>query len=450
MRARGVLLVLLLSGCGSDVVTCAGDARCVRAGVHGSCVQSTVSTAHFCAFADGACPTGQRWDKTAGDGLGKQCVGSIVAPPDMAPAAPQPNGAACTAASECTSGFCVDGYCCDRDCSGEACAACNVPGNLGTCTPIANGSPPAATHPSCGPDDKSTCARDGMCDGKGACRKWANGTICGTSACDSNSNMFTPAHVCDGNGTCVPSQAITCAPYLCKDAQSCFSSCTMTTGQCSGTNSCDANGSCGPKVNGTGCSKGNECASGYCVDGVCCNSDCTGQCQACDLAGSKGMCATVMSGQPHGSRPACGGTEVSGNGCAGQCDGSSPAKCGHPTSQCRAQSCENQTTEILADNCNGAGYCPSARTMSCGAFVCKGSSCLTSCSTEADCSGSIGRAAYDWAYYCQAGQCYPVKSVGSACSSGVECRLNAACVHCCSSTTHTCTNDNSCGIPPAC
>jgi hypothetical protein len=57
---------------------------------------------------------------------------------------------------------------------------------------------------------------------------------------------------------------------------------------------------------GVGCTGDGECASHHCVDGVCCDSACTGQCQACDVAGAVGTCSNV-GGAPHGTRPSCAG-----------------------------------------------------------------------------------------------------------------------------------------------
>jgi hypothetical protein len=48
---------------------------------------------------------------------------------------------------------------------------------------------------------------------------------------------------------------------------------------------------------GVACTSNNQCLSTFCVDGVCCNDDCTGQCEACNLAGKAGTCLPVK-GKP--------------------------------------------------------------------------------------------------------------------------------------------------------
>jgi hypothetical protein len=40
--------------------------------------------------------------------------------------------------------------------------------------------------------------------------------------------------------------------------------------------------------NGGACATGTDCATGFCVDGVCCESASCGACQACNLAGKTG------------------------------------------------------------------------------------------------------------------------------------------------------------------
>ncbi|WP_395845095.1 choice-of-anchor A family protein [Cystobacter fuscus] len=78
---------------------------------------------------------------------------------------------------------------------------------------------------------------------------------------------------------------------------------------------------------GSTCSDAQDCLSGFCVDGVCCNTSCTEQCMACNVPGSVGTCSPVT-GAPVGDRPACAdGDSV----CGGTCDGTG-ASCSHPIS----------------------------------------------------------------------------------------------------------------------
>ncbi len=46
-----------------------------------------------------------------------------------------PDGSVCDDPSDCISGNCVDDVCCDTGCSGSL-EACNLPGSVGTCSPI--------------------------------------------------------------------------------------------------------------------------------------------------------------------------------------------------------------------------------------------------------------------------------------------------------------------------
>src|SRR5207237_779889 len=100
------------------------------------------------------------------------------------------------------------------------------------------------------------------------------------------------------------------------------------------------------------CGGDNECASGNCVDGFCCDRACGGQCEACDIAGNVGTCSAAT-GAPHGARGAC---ASDGTLCGGSCDGIHPASCTYPgdSTSCRAPSC-TAGTATLAEGCDGAG-----------------------------------------------------------------------------------------------
>ncbi|HMF40868.1 MAG TPA: hypothetical protein VKQ32_09235, partial [Polyangia bacterium] len=70
---------------------------------------------------------------------------------------------------------------------------------------------------------------------------------------------------------------------------------------------------------GATCALAADCKSGFCFDGVCCRSDCSGMCQSCNQPGSVGTCTNVPVGaDPRNDCPDDGAT-----GCMrdGFCDG---------------------------------------------------------------------------------------------------------------------------------
>src|SRR5205807_2691893 len=115
------------------------------------------------------------------------------------------------------------------------------------------------------------------------------------------------------NGVCVDRGKVDCANYLCTTA-SCPSSCVDNT-VCSAMNICVAM-SCGTnRPLGAACTSTTDCASTFCVDGVCCQSPCSGKCQRCDLAPGgtiDGVCRVPAGQDPDHD---CPGQGV----CAGQC-----------------------------------------------------------------------------------------------------------------------------------
>jgi len=82
---------------------------------------------------------------------------------------------------------------------------------------------------------------------------------------------------------------------------------------------CDlAQSSCQPqRPLGTTCTRIEECQSGRCVHGLCCNGPCNASCLACDLPGSEGYCDVVPPGEdPHNQ---CRGTTACN--AKGRCEG---------------------------------------------------------------------------------------------------------------------------------
>jgi len=98
-----------------------------------------------------------------------------------------------------------------------------------------------------------------------------------------------------------------------------------------------------------------------CVDGICCESACTGTCEACS---AQGKCEAITGAPKKGK---CDGDAM--GPCAGSCDGKERAKCTYPTVECKAPACAGgSATPAVA--CS-AGTCPAApapKTCSLGCF----------------------------------------------------------------------------------
>jgi hypothetical protein len=78
-------------------------------------------------------------------------------------------------------------------------------------------------------------------------------------------------------------------------------------------------------------------------------------------------------------------------------------------------------TLSTATRCDGAGTCAGCvATSSCGTYTCNAAmtSCLTSCSTDAQCAPGD---------YCTGGACVPQKAPGQACTAAGECQGGGAC-----------------------
>jgi hypothetical protein len=98
------------------------------------------------------------------------------------------------------------------------------------------------------------------------------------------------------------------------------------------------------------CRFGSECALGFCSDGFCCDSVCNGSCRACNVPGSEGRCVNAPAG-----------------------------------TECAPASCWNGS-EVPARRCDLGGNCdPGGPATSCGRYVCRTDSCLTSCNDPGDC-----------------------------------------------------------------
>ncbi len=139
---------------------------------------------------------------------------------------------------------------------------------------------------------------------------------------------------------------------------------------------------------GSNCSTTDDCASGFCVDSVCCNTSCSEVCGACNLPGKEGLCSPTNAPR-HGS---C----LGAGACAGTCSGQLQCSYPSPTTTCAAASCAAGQA-MPAASCDGLGQCVTPPPTSCRAYACGPTACMTSCASRADCAST--------SYFCAAGQC---------------------------------------------
>ncbi len=395
------------------------------------------------------------------------CAGGAYCDPSQTCVAKKPAGNACLTNNQCALGNCVDGVCCNTGCNG-LCQACNLPGALGACSPIAAGQDPI--------DECAGAAS--LCDGAGACKK-ANGQTC-AAAGECALGLCVDGYCCNSacSGTCIACNVAgtlgTCSPVPAGQDPA---------NECAGAVNCNGNGACGSLLgNGSACSIGTECQSGNCIDGLCCNTTCGGLCMACNVAGSAGTCTNIPNMQDPANEcanGACNGAALckldNGQGCAAgsaclsatcvdgvccnaACSGTCAAcnvagsvgTCASvPSGQDPASECAG------AVSCNGAGACgffPTGAACTLGAEcvsgncvdgVCCSSACGGTCKA-CNVAGSIGTctnisAGQDPANECAgtqvcdgAGLC--VKANGDPCATATEC-LSGSCVDgvCCNS-----------------
>jgi hypothetical protein len=108
--------VLAGDACTQRVFECSGADNCISRGVQGVCEASG-----FCSYPDGECPTGQRYDEFAGDGLAHECVPDPAATTDATSSGEETSGT--------DTGGCVpecidhdgDGYGVGPSCAGADC-----------------------------------------------------------------------------------------------------------------------------------------------------------------------------------------------------------------------------------------------------------------------------------------------------------------------------------------
>jgi hypothetical protein len=390
----------------------------------GSCATAAVSTCSPYLCGAGACLTVCATDAECiapftcqGSGSTRSC-------------ALKANGLSCASGGQCISGNCVDGVCCGSS-SCPACQACNISGS-GACAPVAAGVTAPTTF--CTDQGTTTCGTNGKCDGSGGCQKYADGTSCSAATCPGGTATLKLAGACSGGSCSVPTQS--CSPYFCDGAAACHSNCNVDADCLTGNYCTGTGGSCLMKgTPGTSCTGATQCATGNCVDSVCCGSASCGSCQACNVSGNAGTCSPVGAGaaDPKGvctdnGAPTCGTN--------GKCDGAGGCQKYPNSTGCSAATCPGGTTTLkLPGSCSG-GSC-SVPTQSCAPYFCNGAAaCRTTCNVDGDCTSG---------FYCTGagGSCMAKGGPGASCGAGNQCGT-ANCVDgvCCASP--------SCGSCQAC
>jgi MYXO-CTERM domain-containing protein len=396
-----------------------------------SCTNGTGTLAAVCNGSGASCPTAVQKACDPYTCGATACLTTCAADTDCTPGnycavggkcTPKGTiGASCSAGVQCLSSFCTDGVCCNSDCSNQ-CEACNLPTSAGTCAAVQG--KPVGSRAAC-PGNGTGC--DGFCNGalRTSCTLPGQNTECRPASCDASMNTATLREFCDGQGSCPSKRTQDCTPGICGATQ-----CTgcSTNADCPKGDFCRG-GVCKPLAsNGTACSIDPECSSSHCVDGVCCDNDCTGQCEACNLPGTPGTCTAIAAGQPPATgRPQCNGT---GTQCGGTCDGTNRRACVYagPGTVCRDADCQNSVATLVGF-CDGAGACPALDQIKCPTgSKCVGTICSggpNTCSSDGDCNVNE---------YCAAGACAQKKQTGTTCNIANECN-SSICVDgvCCSS-----------------
>jgi hypothetical protein len=264
------------------------------------------------------------------------------------------NGAACTAASDCTSNFCTDGVCCDTACGGATttdCQACSI---------------------------AAGAAADGVCGAR----------MVGASCSDGNA--CTATDLCAAGGVCAPGTATTCTALdQCHDV----GICDPGTGMCS--SPVKLNGS--PCSDGNACTTADTCQAGLCTAGTAIICPAPDQChEATTCNTSTGACVYPVKGDGTActDNDACTGADTCQ---AGVCTGSAPVTC-TAIDQCHVVGTCNPATGQCSHPIKGDGTPCSDGTVCttgdvCMAGVCAGAAlnCNDNNACTADvCIGSVG------------------------------------------------------------
>lgn len=255
------------------------------------------------------------------------------------------------------------GVACPFACVGTACG--------GECVPASTRCDPASGVP-------QVCSSAGAWQSQAPCTFVCTGSGSCTGECAPGSRRCNPAtgipQLCSATG--VFENQAACA-FLCADG-GCAGECAPGSRRCdpaSGVPQICSNaatwqsqaacargcqdGACIPQIGpGAACASGRDCTTGFCVDGVCCESDCSGVCAQCE-AGT-GVCTTPAT-DPDCDPVICTSNEcrissgdITTNLCRarGQCKDQGDCNFANPA---RGTPCDAANSDLRF--CDGAGNC---------------------------------------------------------------------------------------------
>lgn len=353
---------------------------------------------------------------------------------------------ACESNAQCDEGQrCFDGNCRDACVDSTDCDNNEVCGDEGVC--VARLGQSCSGADSCGEGFAcvrgacaravaagETCRHDAECI-SGSCV----GGICCNRACDAACESCANAETGVANGTCA-----TALPD------------TDPEDRCGATAVCGAGGSC-VSDNGVACTDNAQCGSGFCVDGVCCNSACDGICRSClasESGGVDGQCTFVAAGDEivltDPSYEDCPGVQTcDGNGaCFAKAAGESCGgddECG--SGFCTDGVCCGSRCGGTCEECNSGGACvdvtsgPDPGTCTSGCFAdgtCDGKQIGEVCADPGECAsgicaggtcrlanGNVCANDNECEFTCVVGVCAaPSSSPNVACDSAADCRAD--------------------------
>lgn len=168
-------------------------------------------------------------------------------------------------------------------------------------------------------------------------------------------------------------------------------------------------------VNGSVCASGDECASGACVENVCCDPTCSGTCRSCLAAYTgkpNGTCASSLATLDPDQE--CAETASGSCGTTGLCDGAGACATHAAGTACASSACVSPTVAPVTTACDGKGTCAATSTLTCSVgFQCAAGTCRTTCQSDSDCDIAQG-------FVCSASQVCKLPNT-AACTSGELC-----------------------------